>query len=67
MQLKDITFVIPTNKPVVKTVESIPKECSIVECRKYTRGKARTEGVKISTTEWIAFEEVDIKFTPIST
>lgn len=64
MQLKDITFVIPTNKSEVKTVESIPKECSIVECREYTQGKARNEGVKKSKTEWIAFADDDIKFTP---
>lgn len=63
IKYSDITFVIPTNRDYIRTLESIPKECSIIICREYTQGKARNEGVKKSKTEWIVFADDDIKFT----
>lgn len=65
IRLKDITFVIPTNREIVRTVDSIPTECQIVIRRDDTQGKARNEGVYESKTNWIAFADDDIKFTQV--
>lgn len=63
IQLKDITFIIPTNKTKIHTVNSIPDECNVIIRKDYTQGKARNEGVYKSKTEWIAFADDDIKFS----
>lgn len=63
MRLQDITFVIPTNRDVVQTLESIPKECQVRIQREKTRGEARNCGVLSSTTDYIAFCDSDIKFS----
>jgi len=63
IELKDITFVIPTAKDEVKTLESIPAECKIIVRRDDSQGKARNAGVYESKTDWIAFADDDIKFT----
>lgn len=65
IRLKDITFVIPTNREIVRTVESIPPECAIVVRRDHTPGKARNEGVYKSKTNWIVFADDDIEFSPV--
>lgn len=65
IKLKDITFVVPTNKDCVVTLESIPSECCTIVREDATQGRARNEGVKESKTEWIAFADDDIRFTPV--
>ena len=65
MQLSEITFVIPTAKDEVKTLESIPSECTVIVRRDDSQGKARNAGVLLSKTEWIAFADDDIKFNQI--
>ena len=60
----DISFIIPASKEV-KTVQSIPIECSVHIQKEYTQGKARNTGVLNSMTEWIAFADDDIKFNRV--
>jgi GT2 family glycosyltransferase len=65
IKLSEITFVIPTAKDEVKTLESIPSECTVIVRRDDSQGKARNAGVYESTTEWIAFADDDIKFNKV--
>lgn len=62
MQLKDITFVIPTKDKAI-TLESIPKECQVRIQRERTRGEARNCGVLSATTKYIVFCDSDIRFS----
>ena len=48
INLSDITFVIPTNRKYIKTLESIPKESKYLIQREPTRGEARNRGVEFS-------------------
>lgn len=59
----DITFVIPTNRKYIKTLESIPKESKYLIQREVTRGEARNRGVELAKTDYIAFCDDDIKFS----
>lgn len=65
ISLKDITFVIPTNKDTIYTLESIPDECNVIIRHDDSQGKARNEGVYKSTTDWIAFADDDIRFNNV--
>lgn len=63
IKLSDITFVIPSKDGVVRTIESIPKDCHIRIQKEKTRGEARNCGVLSSTTNYIAFCDSDIRFS----
>lgn len=65
IQFSDITFVIPTSKDVVRTLESIPPDCKVIVRKDYTQGLARNEGVYASNTNWIIFADDDIKFNQV--
>jgi glycosyltransferase involved in cell wall biosynthesis len=63
IEFKDITFVIPTNKDVIETLNSIPKGSQIQIRREKTRGSARNAGIEAATTEYIALCDSDISFS----
>ena len=65
MNLNEITFVIPSCKKPVHTLASIPAECQYIIRHDNSQGKARNAGVALSTTDWIAFADDDISFTPL--
>ena len=62
IKLSDITFVIPSDREVVQTIDSIPKECHYIIRRDPTQGEARNMGIELAQTEWIAFADGDIRF-----
>ncbi len=65
IKLSDITFVIPTNRKYIKTLESIPKESKYLIQREPTRGEARNRGVELAETDYIAFCDDDIEFSKL--
>lgn len=62
MELKNITFVIPTKDSVI-TLESVPKECQVRIQKEKTRGEARNCGVRSATTDYVVFCDSDIRFS----
>ncbi len=65
IKLSDITFVIPTNRKYIKTLESIPKESKYLIQRESTRGEARNRGAELAGTDYIAFCDDDIEFSKL--
>lgn len=65
IKLSSITFVIPVSpdQEIIRTLESIPKECHILIQREKTRGEARNIGAKLAITDYICFCDSDIKFS----
>lgn len=65
IKLSDITFVIPTNRKFIITLESVPKESKYLIQREPTRGEARNKGVELAETDYIAFCDDDIIFSKL--
>ena len=49
VSLSDISFVIPTNRQTIHTINSIPKECEIIISHEKPLGAARNEGISLAT------------------
>jgi len=60
---KNITFVIPTNRDNVRTLDSIPEGCDVKLEREGNENEARNRGIKSAKTEYIALCDDDINFT----
>jgi len=63
IDLSDISFVLPTNRETIYTINSIPKECEIVISRKKPLGAARNDGIARATKKWIILCDDDIEFS----
>jgi len=62
MDYSDISYIIITNRPVIKTIESIPTGCEIIISDKLKRGEAHNDGINQASKEWIAIMDDDITF-----
>lgn len=60
---KSITFVIPTNRDTVRTIESIPAGCTVMLEREGNENEARNRGIRKAKTPYIALCDDDIHFT----
>lgn len=60
---KNITFVIPTNRDSVRTLDSIPEGCDVRLEREGNENEARNRGIKEAKTGYIALCDDDINFT----
>jgi len=63
-RLDNLTFVIPTNRDSVKTINSIPPGCPVIvepdyEC---SENRARNRGIAKAETQYIALCDDDIRF-----
>ena len=63
ISLKNISFVVPSNREEVHTIKSVPKECEIIIPRSSPLGRARNEGIEKATKEWIILCDDDIQFS----
>jgi len=63
ISLSDISFVIPTNREKIYTIESIPEECEIVISHAKPLGAARNDGIARATRNWIILCDDDIEFS----
>ncbi len=62
---RDFSFIISTNRKENHTIKSIPPESEIIISTSKPLGKARNDGIKLSTKEWIVIVDDDISFDPI--
>lgn len=62
---EDFSFIISTNRQKNHTIQSIPKNAEIVVSTSIPLGKARNDGIKASTKDFIVICDDDISFTPI--
>ena len=60
---KNITFVIPTVRDKVRTIDSIPASCEVKLEREGTENEARNRGISKAKTNYIALCDDDIQFT----
>ena len=63
INLNEISFVISSNREIVHTLKSIPKECEIIISRSKSLGRARNEGISKATKKWIILCDDDIEFS----
>jgi len=63
IKLSDISFVIPTNRQTIHTINSIPKECEIIILHEKPLGAARNDGISLATRKWIILCDDDICFS----
>ena len=63
INLNEISFVIPSNRKTIHTVDSIPEECEIVISREKPLGAARNDGIRRATRRWVVLCDDDISFT----
>lgn len=63
IDVKDISFVIPSNRELNRTLSSIPKECEVVISSSTPLGRARNDGIRKATRPWIVLCDDDIKFS----
>jgi len=63
ISLKDISFIIPTNRDKIYTLESIPPECPIYIEREGNDYQARNKGIKKAKTDIVIVCDDDIKFS----
>jgi len=63
VSLSDISFVIPTNRQIIHTINSIPKECEIIISHEKPLGAARNDGIERATRKWIILCDDDISFS----
>lgn len=59
---KNITFVIPTNRERIYTLESIPADCPVYIEREGTLNQARNRGLRKAKTDIVIVCDDDIKF-----
>lgn len=60
---RDITFVIPTNRKHVHTLDSVPSESQVITPTSKPLGRARNDGIEKATTPWIILCDDDIRFS----
>jgi len=46
VDLRDVSFIVPTNRESIHTVKSIPPECEIIIPKSSPLGRARNDGIK---------------------
>ena len=63
LDYKNITFVIPTNRENVRTLDSIPEGCDVRLEKEGNENEARNRGIRNARTEFIALCDDDINFT----
>ena len=63
IELKDVSFVIPSNRELNHTLSSIPKECEVIISSSTPLGRARNAGILKATRPWIVLCDDDIKFS----
>ena len=63
INLNEISFIVPSNREIIHTLKSIPKECEIIIPRSKPLGRARNEGISKATRKWIILCDDDIKFS----
>ena len=63
IELKDISFVIPSNRELNHTLSSIPEECEVIISSSIPLGRARDDGILKATRPWIVLCDDDIKFS----
>ena len=63
IELKDVSFVIPSNRELNYTISSIPNECEVIISSSTPLGRARNDGIRKATRQWIVLCDDDIKFS----
>jgi hypothetical protein len=63
IDVKDISFVISSNRELNRTLSSIPKECEVIISSSIPLGRARNDGILKATRLWIVLCDDDIKFS----
>lgn len=63
IQPEDVSFVIPSNRELNHTLNSIPKECETIISSSSPLGRARNDGILKVTRPWIVLCDDDIKFS----
>ena len=63
INLNEVSFVIPSNREIIHTLKSIPKECEVIIPRSKPLGRARNEGISKATKQWIVLCDDDIQFS----